>query len=185
MRRRPRRSRRRAPPAPRPRYDAGERAVGEIDLDRRPLVEPERGGALGRPIARSILGGHDVAPQLLPAGDALELAELLERVDPHVRVRADDRADAALGSALDREEAVAEVRLRRRADADAARPHRRAGRARASEACVPWTIVVRGPRQPVSASSSIGRRPCSATHSSISRGCSSAWTCRTSPSRSA
>ena len=44
-------------------------------------------------------------------------------------------------------------------------------------ACVAWTIVVRGPRQPVSSSSSIGRMPVSAMHSSISRGCSSACTC--------
>jgi len=47
------------------------------------------------------------------------------------------------------------------------------------------TTVVRSPRQPAAASSSTGRTPCSATHSSISRGCSSAWTCRTSPSPAA
>ena len=52
-------------------------------------------------------------------------------------------------------------------------------------ACVACTTVVRGPRQPVRASSSIGRTPCSATHSSISRGCSSACTCSGSPSRAA
>ena len=44
-----------------------------------------------------------------------------------------------------------------------------------SFACVAWTIVVRAVRQPVSASSSIGRQSCSSRHSSISRGCSSAW----------
>jgi len=44
-------------------------------------------------------------------------------------------------------------------------------------ACVAWTTVVRGPRQPQASISSIGRRPCSARHSSISRGCSSAWAC--------
>src|SRR5262249_47516119 len=32
-----------------------------------------------------------------------------------------------------------------------------------------------GPRQPQSASSSIGRKPCSAMHSSTSRGCSPSW----------
>ena len=46
-----------------------------------------------------------------------------------------------------------------------------------SLACVAWMIVVRAVRQPVSARSSIGRQPCSARHSSISRGCSSAWMC--------
>ena len=45
----------------------------------------------------------------------------------------------------------------------------------ASLACVAWTTVVRGPRHPARARSSIGRTPCSARHSSISRGCSSAW----------
>ena len=49
-------------------------------------------------------------------------------------------------------------------------------------ACVACTTVVRAVRQPVSASSSIGRMPCSATQSSISRGCSSAWTCSGRPS---
>ena len=43
-------------------------------------------------------------------------------------------------------------------------------------ACVAWTTVVPGARQPVRGRSSIGRTPCSARHSSISRGCSSAWT---------
>ena len=51
--------------------------------------------------------------------------------------------------ALDGQEAVAEVRLGRRADADPRAGVARAGRARASSACVAWTTVVRGPRQPV------------------------------------
>ena len=46
----------------------------------------------------------------------------------------------------------------------------------ASSACVAWMIVVRGPRSPQSSSRAIGRRPYSASDSSISRGCSSAWT---------
>ena len=66
----------------------------------------------------------------------------------------------------------------RRRRAHRSRP---AARARASSAWVAWTTVVRGPRQPVSASSSIGRSPCSARHSSISRGCSSACTCSGRP----
>src|SRR4029077_17408413 len=48
-------------------------------------------------------------------------------------------------------------------------------------ACVAWTTVVRGPRQPQASRSSIGRTPYSARPSSISRGCSSAWTWSRSP----
>ena len=55
----------------------------------------------------------------LAAGDSLELAQLLERVDPHVRVRADADADPALDGRSDGQETVAEVRLGRRAGADA------------------------------------------------------------------
>ena len=66
-----------------------------------------------------IVHREDVAPARLAPRDALELAQLLERVDPHVRVRADADPDAALQEPLDRHEAVAEVRLGRRADADA------------------------------------------------------------------
>src|SRR6185437_5159075 len=57
-------------------------------------------------------------PRLAPR-DAVELTQLLERVDAHVRVRADAESDSAVEEPLDREEAVAEVRLGRRADADA------------------------------------------------------------------
>ena len=55
----------------------------------------------------------------MPARDPLELAELLQGVDPDVRVRADADSDPALAESLDRREAVTEVRFRRRADADA------------------------------------------------------------------
>ena len=155
----------------------------ELDLDAVPGVDPERRRTPHRADGQEILHRHDVAAELLPAGDALELAELLERVDANVRVRADAQRDAALENAGDRRG----IRLRGSPPSSgrrrSVRPHRRAGRARASEACVACTIVVRGPRQPHSASSSIGRRPCSATHSSISRGCSHAWTCRTRLSR--
>ena len=55
----------------------------------------------------------------LAPSDALELAELLQRIDPDVGIRADAERDPALAEALDGREAVAEVRLRGRADADA------------------------------------------------------------------
>ena len=54
----------------------------------------------------------------LPARDALDLAQLLERVDPDVRVGADAERDPAVLDPRGREEAVAEVGLRRRAGAD-------------------------------------------------------------------
>ena len=89
------------------------------------------------------------AAQRPAARDPLELAKLLQRVDPDVRVRADADPDASLAHALDGEEAVAEVRLGRRADADAGVGLRDEVEL-ASSACVAWTTVVRGPRQPVS-----------------------------------
>ena len=51
-------------------------------------------------------------------------------------------------SALDRREAVAEVRLGRRARRRRARRRRASRSSSASFACVAWTTVVRGPRQP-------------------------------------
>ena len=79
------------------------------------------------------------------------------------------------------EEAVAEIGLGRRAGAD----RRPASASRSSSAPSAWvacTTVVLGPRQPVRASSSIGRQPCSARHSSTSRGCSPACTWSGRPS---
>ena len=64
-------------------------------------------------------GAIDVAAQRPAARDAFQLSQLLERVDPDVRVGADAEADAALADALDGEEAVPEVGLGRRAGADA------------------------------------------------------------------
>src|SRR5438477_9228314 len=89
-----------------------------VDLDRRPGVEPECSSALVRADREQRLDGEDVAPAGLTARDAVELAQLLERIDAHIGVRADADADAAMQEALDRDEAVAEVRLRRRACAD-------------------------------------------------------------------
>src|SRR5205807_8222559 len=98
--------------------EPAERAVLEIDTHLRPALEPERTGALVGAVAEQPLGREDVPFAALPARDPLELAELLERVDSHVGVGADTDADAALADPLDGREAVAEVRLGRRADAD-------------------------------------------------------------------
>jgi hypothetical protein len=93
--------------------------VGKIDLDVVPMFEAERPGALVGAEAEQRLGGDDAAPTALAPGDSLELSQLLERVDANVGVRADADADPPSADALDRKKAVAEVRLRRRAGADA------------------------------------------------------------------
>src|SRR5262249_62189222 len=62
---------------------------------------------------------EDVGPAGRAPGQAVEPRQLLEWVDAHVRVRADAQRDASVEDALDREEAVAEVRLRGEACADA------------------------------------------------------------------
>ena len=152
----------------------------EIDLDRGHASRPRDTAPSTVPKRRSTSGGITFRRSACRRAIALELAQLLERVDPDVRVGADADADPALREPLDRREAVTEIRLGRRADADPrarvreqvelARP-RRAFRGRSS-------CAARG--SPRWASSSIGRTPCSARHSSISRGCSSAWTWRTS-----
>src|SRR5512133_1509058 len=91
----------------------------EIDLDGVPLLEPERAGAFVGTEAQEALRRDHVAAAALPARDPFELAQLLQRIDANVRVGADAQADAPLAHPLDREEAVAEVRLGRRAGADA------------------------------------------------------------------
>src|SRR5215216_2954521 len=101
------------------RLDTHERGVPEIGLDIVPAFEPERRGALVRAEAEEARRRDDVALPRAATGDRLQLAQLLERIDSHVRVRADAHADSALAQRLHRYEAVAEVRLRGRADTDA------------------------------------------------------------------
>ena len=92
----------------------------EIDLDRRPHVEPERASAGACADVEQRLRREDAAAQALAPGDALELTQLLQRVDADVRVRADRDGDAALEERPGRYETVPEVGLGRRADADGA-----------------------------------------------------------------
>src|SRR5204863_5399639 len=99
--------------------DAAELRMGDVDLDIGPRLDAERAGAFVRAVTEERLRREDVPAAGLSSRDPLELAQLLERVDPHVRVRPDADADRARAHALDREEAVAEVRLGRRACADA------------------------------------------------------------------
>ena len=115
------------------------------------------------------------------ARDPLELAQLLERVDADVRVRADADADPALEIARRPE------RSRRRGSprSSGTAQTRAPASASRSSSCRPRASRGRpscaGRDSPSRASSSIGRSPCSARHSSISRGCSSAWTWSGSP----
>lgn len=92
--------------------------VREVDLDVVPLLEPQRAGAFVGAEAEQRLGGDDAAPARLTSSDSLELAQLLERIDADVGVRADADPDAAGAHSLDREKTVTEVRLRRQACAD-------------------------------------------------------------------
>jgi hypothetical protein len=91
----------------------------KIDLDVVPPFDAERAGALVGAITQQRRRGQHVPPSRLPARDPFELSQLLERVDANVRVRSDADPDRALADTLDGQEAVAEVRLRRRARADA------------------------------------------------------------------
>jgi hypothetical protein len=76
--------------------------VREIDLDRRPLLEPERRSAFRRADCKQRLDVEDITPPCLPARDAVELAQLLEGVYSNVRVGADAHPDAAVQDTLDR-----------------------------------------------------------------------------------
>src|SRR2546423_5791675 len=100
-------------------FDAPQRRVPEIDLDVVPTLKAECAGALVGAEAQERLGGDDVAAAALTAGDALELTQLLQRIDANVRVRPDADPDAPGADALDGQEPVAEVRLGRRACTDA------------------------------------------------------------------
>src|SRR5205823_8479424 len=73
--------------------------------------ESERRGPLVGAEAEQAAERDDVSSDRLSPRGALELAELLERIDPDVRVGADADADATLAERLNRREPVAEVRF--------------------------------------------------------------------------
>src|SRR5436190_11209598 len=91
----------------------------EIDADLPPRFEPERCGALVGAEAEQRVRRDDVAAAGAASCDALQLAQLLERIDADIRVGADADPDPALAELLHRREAVPEVGLGRRAEADA------------------------------------------------------------------
>ena len=142
-------------------------------------VRPMRGRPTGRRSPRAAEPGLALA-----ARAGLELARLLERVDPDLRVAADRERHAGGAVAERGQVAVAEVALRGRA-ADTVQPRSASSAMSPEDTWMPWTTLVRGPRKPQRSSSSIGVQPCSAAHSSSSRRCSQACTCRTRSCRSA
>src|SRR6266542_6535329 len=93
--------------------------MSRVDGDIPPVLDPQRGRTFVGAEGEQPLERDDVAPQGQPTRGALELAQLLERVDSEVRVRADADADAPCADPVDRREAVAEIRLGRRTDAQA------------------------------------------------------------------
>jgi hypothetical protein len=76
--------------------------VRYVDLDLGPALEAERRRALVRSDREQRVNAEDVTPPGLPARDAVELAQLLERVYAHVRVGADAHRDASVQHALNR-----------------------------------------------------------------------------------
>ena len=119
--------------------------MGAPGRRRRPATTRGREQRLRRRRSRRP-GSEDLAAERLPAGGRLRLAQLLERVDPDVRVRADADADSHRAAA--RRRTRLEVPLGRRADADARAVSARRSSS-LSSAWVAWTTVVRGPRRPV------------------------------------
>src|SRR6185436_7410506 len=107
------------------RRDTVERPVIEVDLDLGPRLETQGASAVRAADRPQRVRVEHAAPAVLSPCDALELAELLERVDPNVRITADAERDPAVEYADRRDEAVAQVGLGRRAGADrrAAVPH--------------------------------------------------------------
>src|SRR5438309_11862548 len=101
-----------------PVLDSRELGMTNVDCHIRPPVEPERTAAAEGADVQEFVHGEDVSAARLAPRDSVELAKLLERIDPHVRVRTDAQLDATVEDTLHREKAVAEVRLCRRARAD-------------------------------------------------------------------
>jgi CDP-diacylglycerol--glycerol-3-phosphate 3-phosphatidyltransferase len=91
----------------------------DVHGDIRPRGEPDRLRALRRADREQIVHGEHVAATGLPACDPVEFAQLLQRVDADVRVGTDAEPDPAMKQPLDRQEAVAEVRLCGRTSTDA------------------------------------------------------------------
>ena len=98
--------------------DPGERRVLQVDLDVRPRIDADRTGALLGAEAQELDCREHAAATRLAACDPLELAELLERIDAHVRVRSDAEGNRPRADPFSRKEAVSEIGLGRRARAD-------------------------------------------------------------------
>jgi len=75
---------------------SAQRDAARVDLDVGPLLEPERARAFVGAEAEERVGRQHVSAAGLAAGDPVQLAQLLERVDADVRVGADAESDPAM-----------------------------------------------------------------------------------------
>src|SRR5207253_11232082 len=80
--------------------DSAQRRVLEIDAHVVPLLEAERPCTLIGAVAKQRVRREDVTPAGLAARDPFELAQFLEWIDAHIRIRADADADRPLAHAL-------------------------------------------------------------------------------------
>ena len=168
-----------------PGVDAAQRVVLEVDLDLRPRLEPSERPPSSAPkqSSRSV----EKTPRV-PVWRRAMPSSSRSSSSGSIRTFESEPMQSANPAVLDprrRQEAVGEVGLGRRAGADRRAAAPPAGRARRRRHASRGRRSTCGPRQPVRSSSSIGLQPCSARHSSISRGCSSAWTCSGRPSAAA
>src|SRR5262245_3185338 len=92
--------------------------MAEVDSDVRPGRETERAGADVLPERVQLVRGGDASPACLSPGDALQLPELLERIDANVRIGADRDGDRTSPHAVRGEKTVAQVGLGGRTGAD-------------------------------------------------------------------
>src|SRR5215218_1835965 len=90
-----------------------------VDLDLRPTLESECRGTFVRTEAQKRLGIADLASTCRASSRRLQLAELFQRVDSDIRVRAGADRDPTLTQALDGCKAVSEVGLGCGGEADA------------------------------------------------------------------
>ena len=109
-----------------PRSDGCSRSTATSGHDSRPSAAAPSSA----PKQRSVPAVEDLTAERLPAGGRLELAQLLERVDPDIRVRADADADSPLAQALERRESRRRGSPRSSGRCRRAHPPRPGGRAR-------------------------------------------------------
>ncbi len=89
-----------------------------VDFDRGPGRDPQRLRAALAPEREELVRREHAAATGLPPCDPFELAQLLEGIDPDVRIRSDAESDRATANALGGQEPVPEICFGRRAGTD-------------------------------------------------------------------